>query len=844
MLEKMGDTSDEKWYTRLDRLMTEHASQSTVKREEKPSKGSKKVEKAPTPMSLHELFNKAEKAFDEMRSRRRKIDSDSLTKRVLQSGTLSDKIAAMALAIGDEPLQSLEDLGRLTSMCGSKGRREATLAMDAYRDLLLDVLLPPNRRLNVLKSSLESIANRETVSDEILGLMKFEDVLKSSMWEFVKSVERACKDEIIHHKIAAMKRAADLLQERPEQERFLLSLLCSKMGDPDVKASGQASHLLRRVANAHPQMRVTMVAELESSILSASASEAYVYEAVIFLNQTILRQGDSELADRLIDIYFALFEKNLQKIESVPAQMLKSTPSKKSKKKNKTLTQTVVGAKQGVNSKLMAALLTGVNRALPFCESQTASHKAKFTERCEQLYRLAKDTETFAIAVQVLSLLFKLDADRTRFYQLLSKRIQDPALLDGKKTAFLNLVYRAFKADTDRVRLVSNVKLLLSVALKSTAAFSAATLFLLSNLVLSQKFLFVDLLGEETVNRKHDNDADLSAEKQSTQAPSAASLGNVIGANEQKKDKVNQSALAPVTTVAWELELFRTHHHPTVQAFARRILDREPIEYDGDPLHDFSLATFLDRFVYRNPKEKRLQNDGSKAFGLKGREQRLGAKAAHNMPVNSESFHQRYSGHSAKIGEETDRFFYRYFDNLKKQGVHLAQGVAAGRDVDLEAMEDAFADSLVDDLLKKSAGGQDADVDDEDFLAELGTPGGEDEDDEDDIDLDEEIDIDEAAFESDDDEHEDADDMALGGDDDSDDDGDTDDEENTGKKGKYSLYADAEDFAGLLDNPNDDETAEKAKWQSKKKKGEKNVKPIPKSSKPATQPKKKQRRNS
>lgn len=37
--------------------------------------------------------------------------------------------------------------------------------------------------------------------------------------------------------------------------------------------------------------------------------------------------------------------------------------------------------------------------------------------------------------------------------------------------------------------------------------------------------------------------------------------------------------------------------------FAKTIVEGSPIEYSGDPLQDFTLARFLDRFVFRNPKQ-------------------------------------------------------------------------------------------------------------------------------------------------------------------------------------------------------------------------------------------------
>ena len=55
--------------------------------------------------------------------------------------------------------------------------------------------------------------------------------------------------------------------------------------------------------------------------------------------------------------------------------------------------------------------------------------------------------------------------------------------------------------------------------------------------------------------------------------------------------------------VETELSTLASHYHPSVVVFAQHILNSEPIVYSGDPMSDFSLQKFLDRFVFRNPKK-------------------------------------------------------------------------------------------------------------------------------------------------------------------------------------------------------------------------------------------------
>ena len=802
----------EKWYERLDRLLSEIPVRTGGSNQTNPKHATRQLES---------LKQRAETAFEELRTKHRAIDDDALTRRVLQSGTLTDKVAAMALAVAEFPMQSLAELEKLVGMSGSKGRREASLAMDALRDLLIDSLLPPTRRLNLLTVSLETLAlNRPGITSDVLGMLVFEDLLKAQVALFVRNLEKAAKDELTHHKVMAMKRASDLLIDRPEQERFLLSLLCSKMGDPDHKAAAQASHLLRKVTNRHPQMRMNVVAELEASILSSSATSAYVYESTIYLNQTILNRGDVELANRLVDIYFALFEQSLAVVEKLDES--KKNRDRGSRKKKKKSSPEAVEAKKGLNSRLLAALLTGVNRALPFCEAKSDAAKLKFKERCDHLHRIVTETETFSNATQALALLYKLETDRDKYHAALNAKLVDPALIEGKKTAFLNLLYKSLKTDSNRSRSAHTIKTLLHVALRSSAAFAAASLFLLSNVLASKPALMVDLLGEDNEDAGEESRGGEGEGSEETKPRSTTALANVQGGdddqvtatNASKEKKKTMSTTKKVEfSVAWELDSFRTHYHPTVQAFAKSVLQRDPIEYSGDPLHDFSVTSFLDRFVYRNPKEKKptdggSEPDSSQVFGSKGREQRLGKKTASELPVNSEAFHQKMAQRRNRIGEETDRFFFRYFDSLKKQGVSLAQGAAAGRETDLEELEDAYADTLVEGLLKKAAGGTEADVDDD--LDDEFSPA-EDNEEEDEFD---EMEGDGANFSG---EEEDFDQDELDDEDDFDDEDDDEmsDEDETGGGGPRSIFADAEDFAGLIGAGDDEEINDKAKWVTK-----------------------------
>ena len=61
-----------------------------------------------------------------------------------------------------------------------------------------------------------------------------------------------------------------------------------------------------------------------------------------------------------------------------------------------------------------------------------------------------------------------------------------------------------------------------------------------------------------------------------------------------------------------ELYLLEKHYHPSVQRMAKFILDnynKDIISYNGDPLLDFSLTNFLEKFMLKNPKIKKEKKE-------------------------------------------------------------------------------------------------------------------------------------------------------------------------------------------------------------------------------------------
>lgn len=84
-----------------------------------------------------------------------------------------------------------------------------------------------------------------------------------------------------------------------------------------------------------------------------------------------------------------------------------------------------------------------------------------------------------------------------------------------------------------------------------------------------------------------------------------------------------------------ELYKLKDHFHPTVKLYATNILNGESIKYSGDPLKDFTLIRFLDRFVFKNPKKIDDKPGSHPTFGKRKLYKPKGVKM---LPVNSAGY--------------------------------------------------------------------------------------------------------------------------------------------------------------------------------------------------------------
>ena len=311
-------------------------------------------------------------------------ESQKFYSTVMSSGTLSDKISALTLTVQESPLHNTKALETLIGLARKRSRAQAVEVLRSIKDLFAHgTMLPNDRKLRSFANQPALAAvfqlaknNKWTESDPLpAGLTNahvivwaFEDYLKEQYFEVLKILEVWCNDEIEFSRSRAVSYVYELLKERPEQEANLLRLLVNKLGDRGKKIASRASYLLLQLEEAHPLMKPTIISAVEELLFRPGQSQHAKYYSIITLNQTVLSAREEKVAAQLLDIYFSLFVILLKpgKIEK-PHHKERKRPAGHDKR---------AGAKgqivdEEMRDKLVSAILTGVNRAYPFTNSDS-----------------------------------------------------------------------------------------------------------------------------------------------------------------------------------------------------------------------------------------------------------------------------------------------------------------------------------------------------------------------------------------------------------------------------------------------------------------------------------------
>ncbi|EKG17590.1 CCAAT-binding factor [Macrophomina phaseolina MS6] len=713
---------------------------------------------------------------------------------IMASGTLEDKVSALTLLIQESPLHTMKAFENLLGLARKKSRNQALLALGALKDLLgQGVVLPPDRKLRsfvkqpavvaAFAGSNSSWKQGERLPPGIdsthLLVWAYEDWLKRTYFEMLRILEGWCNDEIEYSRSRAITFVYELLKEKPEQEENLLRLLINKLGDKEKKIASRASYLLLQLQNSHPVMKGVIINAIETECLFRPNQSAHAkYYAIITLNQTILSAKEPEVASKLLEIYFALF---LSLLKTGPRSEVQDDKKhqggggkagKKAKQKAKAKEreqEQASKAESELNEKLIAGVLTGVNRAFPYAKTDDVT----FEKQLDTIFRVTHSSN-FNTAIQALLLIQQISAAKhfstDRFYRTLYESLLDPRLLtSSKQVMYLNLLYRSLKADVSIKRVKAFVKRLLQIITLHEPPFVCGVLYLIYELTKTfpsiKTMLDTPEMNDED-EEEHFVDAPEDGDEAATAPqPAIASKPSTDAPHYDGRKRDPEHAHADLSCL-WDLTPFALHFHPSVSLFATRLLHAQEMPPKPDPA-SHSLMHFLDRFAYRNAKQKAgapkgvsimqpMAGSATKADLLIRSRDLARAEA----PLNSEQFWRK------RVEEvpADEVFFHQYFERSgrkgktdKKEGKKEAEGEEAeGSDAEEDeiwkalvgsrpdvAGPDEESDEELEELDELMGAGEDeSDSEGEDGGVVIADAPDEEEEDDEDEDADEEMEVD------------------------------------------------------------------------------------------------------
>ncbi|XP_063991523.1 CCAAT/enhancer-binding protein zeta isoform X2 [Diachasmimorpha longicaudata] len=590
----------------------------------------------------------AETAAYQLKKSKIKDSEYDWLKTASQRGTLKDKVAASILLIQENPKYNLARLVALVAQVKSlfkvfkqgeqeRASKKQSLINDV-RDLFLEDLLHPEFKL--LKFEEQKLSELPSVNDfeapknqkfiprsRLMAHWYFEDQLKDQYEKLLTSLSSVAADNVETNREKAVGVMTDLLISNPEQEQMILDFLVNKIGDPKSKVAAKSVFCLNKLLLEHPNMKLVVLKRIEKLLFRSNVAQRAQYYAICLLSQFVLEKGDTEVATTLIDVYFAFFKACLKKGEP--------------------------------DSRMMAAILAGVNRAYRFADLETI----KIHEHIDSVYRVVH-VGSFNVALNALGLLHQVTSNNpsqeNRFYTAFYKKLLDPQIgTVSKRAIFLNLLYRVMKSDKNTSRVYAFVKRILQASMYFPACMACATLYSVSQLFKTRKDLRQMILKRPVVIKIEKEECETSSTQEESPTTSENSgskskkpedegknqeddesddddevqhvtdsivLSNVVSAPPEpsdpeegdKKDivKIEEDtnpfydpfAMNPLRSGAVksspaELIALYSHFHPSVSLFSQKMIEGKAVDYSGDPLEDLTLIRFLDRYVFKNPKK-------------------------------------------------------------------------------------------------------------------------------------------------------------------------------------------------------------------------------------------------
>ncbi|XP_043523948.1 CCAAT/enhancer-binding protein zeta isoform X2 [Frieseomelitta varia] len=642
---------------------------------EEYSKGEGPYKHSKLEVEVSHLRNEAKRYLDseisvfQLKESKRTDSETTWLRTALTQGTTSDKVAAAIVLVQDNPKYNLPRLAKLVNQVRVAKHNQCNMIIKSLRDLfLLDLLHPKFKLLRFEEQNLDELDKFSSGSTDLsrkklMAHWYFEDQLREQYEHFVMSLATIASDTVDANREVAISIMTDLLIGNAEQEHKLLELIVNKIGDPSTKIGSKVIFCLNKLLHEHPNMKLVVLREVEKLLFRKNVAQRAQYYAICLLTQFLLSKKDEKLASTLIEVYFAFFKACLKKGEP--------------------------------DSRMMAAILTGVNRTYPFAKMNSNILDGYI----DSVYKVVH-IGSFNVSLNALNLLYQItgkdEAQSTRFYSTFYRKLLDPQIgIANKRALFLNLLFRVLKNDRNKQRIYAFIKRSLQIALYFPANMTCAILYVISQVLHTHKGLKTILLKPQDfikIGNKNVESKDSSLSSENISCPdddekledtilltNVISEHNINGQTQCENETENNVKIdfdthkeydpfcrnplyAGITkNLNTELIMLSKHYHPSVALFANTTLEGKPIDYTGDPLEDLSLMRFLDRYVFKNPKKLENKRVHKKNDPLA---QRAGytPKGIRSVPIDSMSYINETEG---RIPVD-ELYLYRYLKKRKE----------------------------------------------------------------------------------------------------------------------------------------------------------------------------------
>ena len=511
---------------------------------------------------------------------------------ILQKGTYDDKISALLLYIRQNPKMTLKYLEILIRLAENKNKRRNDGVIIGLKDLFLESILDNKKYLpfnqkynNKNKEGLNNISE-----DELINSF-YEDKIHHLYLRFINILEYTINNEtIINIKKKNLDYLYEMLVKKPESEEKILQDIVNKLGDTSNEVSNYTMKLLNQIQEQHMNMSTIIFKYVTTFYIMNKKNEAKLC-ALNFLVQMEIPHGHNKVfLEESIDFFFNLFNQISSESENsknnINEKDIKNEKNKKKLKKKKKLYLEILN-QNSINEKFLSLIVKRINILFKYVKRQQKQMEKIneiINEKISVLFKLSHN-KSLKLSIEILKLLFGIITTQDqnfvdRYYKSLYELISNSSLSSSKyvKEA-LKLILVSLMFDNNNNRICSFIKRLLGMSLMSEPQYIICILIIVSQVLRNKNKLWKMLEREQTkINVFYDP---------------------------MKRDP--QFAQGEHSFLN-ELYLLQKHYHPSVQRMAKFILEnynKEIISYDGDPLMDFSLINFLEKFMLKNPKIKK-----------------------------------------------------------------------------------------------------------------------------------------------------------------------------------------------------------------------------------------------